>query len=168
VLGIDVRIIETMLRSELEPCLDAALEALRDRDNYLLSIGTNERSITHRLACYLQETLSDWNVDCEYNRDGRWPKKVVLPIDQVSTAELRARTVYPDIIVHLRGPNGPNILAIELKVEANEAEKAWDITKLCAYRDEFAYDNGVFINVRLDDSGRISFEKSWPFARVDA
>jgi hypothetical protein len=112
---------------------------------------------------YLQEELWSWHVDCEYNRAGREPKKVVLPVSHVKTDELKARTVYPDIIVHRRGPQGPNVLAIELKVNADEEEREWDLRKLLAYHDEFDYWNGVFINVRQDDAGNVTFEKQWPF-----
>jgi len=45
-----------------------AISCLLEIDSYLLEIDVNERTITHRLAMYLQEEFEDWDVDCEYNR----------------------------------------------------------------------------------------------------
>lgn len=45
-----------------------ALERLIDLDGHLLEIDANERSITHKLAEYLQQEFPKYNVDCEYNR----------------------------------------------------------------------------------------------------
>jgi hypothetical protein len=106
-------------RSLLEPYLKQALARLYDQDRHLLTAGVNERSVTHRLAMYLQEFLPQWGVDCEYNRDGIKPKRAVLPVDRVTPDDLKARTVYPNIIVHRRGVIGPNVLCIELKIDAD-------------------------------------------------
>lgn len=153
----------TALRSTLEPTVVAALARLRAHDDNLLSIGTNERAITHRLACYLQAALPAWDVDCEYNRDGREPKRAVLPLSRVATNELKARTVYPDIIVHKRGPLGPNLLVIELKVDAADDDREWDLRKLRAYHDEFDYQHGVFIDIRIDDTGAVDCVHEWVY-----
>ena len=51
--------------------LEIALSELIERDSFLFEADANERSITHKLAEYLQAQFQDWNVDCEYNRNGR-------------------------------------------------------------------------------------------------
>ena len=53
-----------------------AVERLELHDAYLLRIDGNERSITHRLAMYLQDEFEGWDVDCEYNRDHHSPDHV--------------------------------------------------------------------------------------------
>ena len=102
-------------------------------------------SITHRLGLYLQGKFSDWHVDCEYNRDGHDPKKVVLD-DSRFVGE---SSVYPDIIIHRRGPKGPNLLVIGVKTNpdghGNEVKR--DLAKLTAYKREMAYTYAVFQKV---------------------
>jgi hypothetical protein len=151
----------SIARSILEPRVEAALNRLRDVDGYLLAAGVNERSVTHRLAMYLQESLPEWDVDCEYNRDGMKPKRAVLPVGRVNTDDLKARTVYPDIIVHRRGVAGPNILAVEVKIDATPDDREWDIRKLRAYHEEFAYQHGVFVDIRLGSPRDVTFALAW-------
>ena len=54
-----------------------AIDNLRLNDNHLLKHNCSERSICHRLALYLESTFGkDFNVDCEYNRNGYDPKRL--------------------------------------------------------------------------------------------
>lgn len=50
-----------------------SLLRLLAEDAYLFEADANERSISHRLALYLEEEFPGWNVDCEYNRDQHEP-----------------------------------------------------------------------------------------------
>jgi len=127
-----------------------ALRRLYEVDSHLLAQDVNERSITHRLATHLRERFpEDWDVDCEYNRNGAERKR--LPIDpvQVSSDDTTGKTVYPDIIVHHRGQTGrdANLLVVE-------AKKAWaggsfddDRNKLVAFgcSEDFLYQFGAFL-----------------------
>jgi len=92
-----------------------AYRKLLRHDFYLLQVAANERSITHKFAEYLQREFPSYNVDCEYNRIGNDTKKLdgllselkkvfseskkEVPLDDED-----ATTVFPDIIVHHRGP----------------------------------------------------------------
>lgn len=58
--------------------LSRSLSRLIDKDRYLLQNDTSERSITHMLGMYLQGEFSDWNVDCEYNKNGSGPKYITI------------------------------------------------------------------------------------------
>lgn len=49
--------------------------------------------------------MPNWHVDCEYNKYGDGPK----------LAEKPKRSKRLDIIVHRRGSEGPNLLAVEIK-----------------------------------------------------
>lgn len=55
-------------------------------DKFLLTKGANERAVAHRLAVYLENDFSDWNIDCEYNRLGdssdpkRQPRQELLSL----------------------------------------------------------------------------------------
>lgn len=76
----------------------------------LFEIGVSERSISHKVAEYLQYEFSDMKVDCEYNRHG-------LEIDpkKIKDKKNNEKIIYPDIVVHKRGVDTNNILVVEIK-----------------------------------------------------
>src|SRR5271156_1841591 len=108
-----------MTQAEIESKLRRAIRTLLREDGWLLRYDANERSITHKLAEYLQKEFRDWHVDCEYNLDGHDDsKKLDLPPKRnISSADTEARTVFPDIIVHCRGKHAKrlNLLVLEAK-----------------------------------------------------
>lgn len=152
---------------EVMALVDRSVHRLFAEDD-TLPPGVNERTLTHRIAIYLEDEVrrvlhplgGDYarlSVDCEYNRRGESaPKEIVIFPDAISPAELEATTVYPDIIVHIRGSDDLNFLAIEVKREPrNEREEkaaARDRAKVAAYKAQVDYDHAVF--VRLDWSMR--------------
>ena len=95
-----------------------ALLRLYREDAELMELDANERSVTHWLATYIQEEFPDWNVDCEYNRKGKLPKKLRDSKERVSVDDTNARTVYPDIIVHRR-EQPENLLVVESKKKSS-------------------------------------------------
>src|SRR5438445_13522965 len=118
-----------MDRNEVAQKLERAIQKLTEHDLELLARDVNERSITHRLARYLQQEFPDMHVDCEYNRydiEAKWLD--FYPLD-ARADDTEARTVFPDIIVHKRGPEGPNLLVIEAKKSTNK-DAHLDIQKL--------------------------------------
>ena len=50
-----------------------ALDFLYDNDQYLISNGeryyVSERSIAHKLGCYLSQLIQEYDIDCEFSRD---------------------------------------------------------------------------------------------------
>ena len=97
-----------------------ALDTFWERDSYLLEHDVNEVTITHKLGCYLQNNFEDFDVDNEYNRDLDDPKR------------FPSGTIKPDIIVHKRGTNEHNFLAIEVKKSNNPGTNE-DLTKIKKY-----------------------------------
>lgn len=95
-----------------------AIRHLLVNDDHLFQHDVHERSITHRLACYLQEEFREWHVDCEYNRDCESKDD----IKRDSNDKKRGRKIYPDIIVHKRGET-QNLLAIEAKKEKRKTRR---------------------------------------------
>jgi low affinity Fe/Cu permease len=79
---------------------------LLKNDLFLLKNNSDELTISHRLAEYLQQEFPDWHVDTEYNRDK----------DQVK--KLDEEIVRPDINVHVRNTDN-NLLVIEVKKSNN-------------------------------------------------
>ena len=90
-------------RDEIEVRLARAIARVLDNDRRLLEHGPSERAVAHRLAVYLENEFPGWHTDCEYNRQGSETdhKQVNLP-DGKKDAD-------PDIVVHFRGPEGPNL-----------------------------------------------------------
>lgn len=133
-----------------------AIRELFERDEILLRIDANERTIAHRLAVYLEKQFPDWNVDCEYNRDGHGDPKV-LPQLRRCVAEDREgadSSVFPDIIIHRRTMRSPadNLLVIEMKKTASGEGSSLDQRKLGEFTKSrrptgttFAYRLGLFL-----------------------
>jgi hypothetical protein len=109
-----------MDESEVRRKLEDALRRLAADDRHLLENDLSERCIASRLAMYLQPDFRDWAVDVEYNRDGDTPKRLGLPKECANYVNQAGEAlVVPDVIVHRRGPAGPNMLVLELKKTTN-------------------------------------------------
>ena len=100
------------LLSLLDKLLDSALDELYAKDRYLLEHYVHERTIVFRFGHYLQNLMDatgefqDFNLDFEYNRNGRQPKRI--PANPRNGA-------FPDLIIHQRGSNQCNLLIMEFK-----------------------------------------------------
>ncbi len=123
-----------------------ALSQLLERDAYLLEIDANERSIAYRFAFYLQALLPNWTVDCEYNRDGVEPKRLGYFDIHPDNEDDEAKTVFPDVIVHLRGTRR-NYLVIEFKKSTSNVDRDIDRRKLEGYKQQLGYLFALFIEV---------------------
>ena len=140
-------------REVVEGSVQKALQQLMDDDAFLLANNASELSISHRFAMYLQQELPDWDVDAEYNRLGESVKK--FSDDFLGLYRL----VRPDIIVHSRNTS-LNLLVVELKKDATDEERAYDIEKLHEFRTrkEYAYRYALFINFIARGKG---YELEW-------
>ena len=117
--------------------VELALHYLYKNDHFLITNSTNERSITHKFAEYLQRLFPEWHVDCEYNRRGENHSKD-LPDQETS---------YPDIIIHKRNTMD-NLLIIEAKSihSQNHSDEA-DKRKISSFIEDvrYAYRYGLWI-----------------------
>jgi hypothetical protein len=135
------------MQTELHKVVGAVRE-FYVRETHLLEKDLGERTLTHRLAVYLEKQFPGWEVDCDYNRLGertlRLPKGTI-----VSTDDDIGKSVYPDIVVHQRAiPN--NLLAIEVRKASNHQPPEHDQHKLRGLTDPhlwFAYRIGVFLTL---------------------
>jgi hypothetical protein len=139
---------------ELNERLGRACAIFMERDQHLLCVEANERSMTHKFAEYLQREFPEWDVDCEYNRSGHVPKRLrtLVPEWQVSPEDENATTVFPDIIVHRRGAK-ENLLVIEAKKSGTS--DTFDRAKLAAYMSEDAYNYLHAVLVRFVTAGTL-------------
>ena len=132
--------------TELKQYVINALKTVYNDDYHLIRYPANERrkewnhvgerAIVFRFAHYLQNTITNdrrfekLNLDCEYNRNGKQPKR--LPSFSNGT--------FPDVILHRRGTNDSNILVIEFKGYWNKNQNN-DIEKLCEFTKQRAVYN---------------------------
>jgi hypothetical protein len=113
----------------------AALDNLNDKDTHLLQYDLSERCIAARVAMYLQPRCGEYSVDVEYNRAGDTPKRLGLPDECANFRDVNGKSlVVPDLILHTRGPDGPNLLILEFKKTTNPAGPGCDRLRVQAFR----------------------------------
>ncbi len=135
-----------MERKDVQRRLNAALERLAREDGYLFENNLGERCIAARLAMYLQAEFPEHNVDAEYNRDGDIPKHLGLNDDCANYRDENGQMlVVPDVIVHRRGVEGPNILVLEVKKTSNPAPRDCDRARIRAFCRQYEYEFGALI-----------------------
>lgn len=151
-----------MIPEEIRHCLEAALMKFCEQDRYLLEVDANERSISHKIAEHLQSEFVDWNVDCEYNRDGHAPK-ILASFIRDDGPEGTGSRVFPDIIVHRRGQRGAegNLLVIEVKKSLDASGIEADRVKLECYRSELGYRFAVLLTCVVGEN-----QPGFPFRLV--
>jgi hypothetical protein len=135
------------MQTELDKVV-TAIETFYARETHLLEKDLGERTLTHRLAVYLESQFPGWETDCDYSRLGE--RTLRLPRGSiVSTDDHIGKSVYPDIVVHQRAiPN--NLLAVEIRKESNHQPPEHDQHKLRGLTDPhlwFAYRIGVCLTL---------------------
>lgn len=141
---------------EIRDKVQKAFREFLKRDVHLLKVKANERSITHRFATYVQDQFPRFNVDCEYNRKEFEPKRLDSFRKSVSSDDVKGVTVFPDVIVHLRGTTN-NHLVIEAKLSSNHHECGnsdacrCDCCKLRAYKTDLGYAHAFYIVFPVED-----------------
>jgi hypothetical protein len=135
-----------MDQEEVTRRLNNALQQLMEHDRYLLEFDLSERCIASRLALYLQNEFPEYSVDVEYNRQGDRPKRLGLPEECANFRNAQGEALaVPDVIVHRRGPDGPNILVLELKKTTNWDAPDCDRARVRAFRAQLGYSFGALI-----------------------
>ena len=152
----------TMTRDEVAALVETAIDQLLLHDLPLLDLDVTERALSYKLAHYI--SLSDairppLSVDCEYNRHFGDPKRLNLPHRKAIDREIRATTVFPDIIVHERNSQENNLLVLELKKPGEDI--AYDEFKLLAFRRELGYPHTAHVILGLADDGAIVRQVQW-------
>ena len=131
---------------EAKRSVKRAVESLLHDDGDLLQRNVGERTITGRLALHLAPLFPNHNVDPEYDRHGLDRKTLALPAI-CCTRGRRTRKVLPDVVVHLRGNDDDNLVAIELKKDSNSEPRFCDRAKLRGMRRQLGYRVCAFIEV---------------------
>lgn len=136
---------------ELKKVVEETLDQFIRKEKYLLEKNLNERTISHKFAEHLQRKFAEWDVDVEYNK-----KK-----DDIKRMRLKGklRRVFPDIIIHKRGPEN-NLLIIEIKKNASDEQKRDQIKRINKFKEQMGYSYGLFINFKTGMNFEIK-EKIW-------
>ncbi len=134
------------MKEKIECIIEKACKKIYKEDRYLINNHVNERAIVFRLGIYIQRLMSRdaelkfYNLDNEYNRNGRDSKRI--PGFENGT--------YPDLIIHKRGSNMNNKIIIECKTDWND-DTYMDIRKLREFiniRGKYKYKYGISIIFR--------------------
>lgn len=125
----------------IQEIIEKVLTEIVKHDNYLLHKKLKEECINHKLAIHIEKEITrrnidNFHVDIEYNKNCNDPKYVEINGEQMS--------IRPDIIVHKRGSNKCNFLAIEAK---KTYKSKHDIQKIQALlRSPYKFDFGCLIS----------------------
>ena len=144
-----------MNRQEIISIIKKSLETLYTKDTLLMNseYDINERTVTHRLAMYLEPVFEDegYVVDVEYNRiRGDYHPDAVgnLMGKRLNWEKNKQGSsyVYPDIIVHKRDSDD-NFLLLEVKMNWKNNRKQDDLLKINEYLKEFCYKHGAYLEL---------------------
>ena len=134
--------------------VSAALEDLVQRDEKLLQYKAHELAHVHRFAVYLERRLrnqlENWSVtiDMDYDRAGEREKgwRGLPPRPDRNPGNC----FRPDVIIHHRGDDDKNLLALEWK--KNESEAGIDLLqeRLACIKARYEYALGVIVNSYRD------------------
>lgn len=126
-----------------------AIEKFEASDKYLLEKNLSERCIAARLALYMQQDFADdYKVDVEYNRHGMAVKRLLLDERYRDSEDENGNSIaVPDIIVHKRGEDGPNLLILELKKTTTNTKNRGlrDKARVEAFIEQIGYEQGGLI-----------------------
>lgn len=142
-------------QDEILEKIEASLDKLFEKDSGIIlkEYDLHERSITHRLAIYLEDQFkeTDYIVDVEYNRmRNQYGEDIIgneigkrLDLDKYGKSK---NSVYPDIIVHKRDTDN-NLLELEVKMKWKNDKKIFDLQKINEYISQLEYDFGVYLEL---------------------
>lgn len=151
-----------MQREEAEKLLTQAVNQVIRFDRILLELDVTERALSCRIAHYMHDpelVPPPLSIDCEYNRHFGDPKRLYLPPRDAFDREVRATTVFPDIIVHERNSDARNLLAIEMKKPGGSLD--YDRQKLLGFRRELGYLHTAHLILGLDANGDFVNQIIW-------
>ena len=146
------------LTEELIDIFEKAKNEFLEKEKAIIKNDTNERTLTQRLAFYLELQLrknikyENYSVDCEYNRKEEDIKRLKFG------KNTDKKEIYPDIIVYQRKIKN-NLIAIEMKkTTSRDTDKIKDIEKLEALTDrknDYHYTLGIYFELDITDNNNI-------------
>ena len=151
-----------MNRVEAAAIVESAIDRLIHEQPELLNIDVGERALCHQLALYIASLVPvelRLRTDCEYNRHGAEAKRLNLPRRDAMDREVRARTAFPDIIVHERQTDDHNEIVLEVKKPGEDL--GYDTLKLRQFRHFLRYNHPAHVILGYDEFGNLIREVRW-------
>lgn len=108
-----------MAKEEIEKAINEACSFLYRDAKHLLDEGANERDIVSYIVPLLRGKYCEYQVDSEYNREGAIGHRI-------PKTDSDGNRIIPDIVVHKHGPEGQNLVAIEVKGYWNHEPRQQD------------------------------------------
>lgn len=115
----------------LKKNIQSAVELVYRVDSYLIEKEAHEQTISSRFALHLQHLFPEWNVDVEYNRQGE---------STDSKTDETGHKRRPDVVIHKRGPAGPNLAIFLIKCEWNTQDRQADERVLSGLKSKHRYE----------------------------
>ena len=114
---------------------------------FLEKTNVNERTISAEISQKLGNRITEYHVNCEYNRmvdenGTQIPKRINLNPNHSIPSR-----VFPDIIIHRQEDGFNNILVIEIKMSWKNQLKGEDLIKLERYLEELNYQHGLYLEL---------------------
>ena len=149
-----------MNEAEIKKLIEASLKEFFENEQDLIDVDANERSISHKIAEYIQEKFSKWNVDCEYNRDMEDPKRLGISTENIQSDDTDGKTVFPDIIIYKRKTK-QNLLVIEIKKSDSNVKN--DIKKIQAFlkSPKYSYKWGLMLVIYTEKKLVGKYKTKW-------
>lgn len=122
-----------MNKETVEKIMNDACETFYRNSKNLIDEKAHERTIVAEMLPYLREHFPHYTVLSEYNREGAIDERQ-------SKRDLDGNLLIPDIIVHEFGPNGRNLVAIEVKGHWNDEPREIDDAKLRSIQLKHGYE----------------------------
>lgn len=128
--------------NKIRRIIEHALEILYRTEKELMNEKAHEQTISARLMLHLQHLLPDWNVDVEYNRQGE---------NRETKTDSNGDKRKPDIIIHRRGPEGPNLVVILVKCEWNRESRENERTTADSIKKEHNYQAAFVLEIKQSE-----------------
>lgn len=128
-----------MENQEIKQIIVNALAILYRTEKEIINDKTHEQAISARLMHHLQHLLPEWNVDVEFNRQGE---------NQDPKTDENGINRKPDIIIHKRGPVGPNLAVILVKCEWNTEPRENDREVAQSIKAKHGYQTAFVLEIK--------------------
>ncbi len=125
-----------MENSEITQKIENSISILYDKEIELIQDANHEQAISAKLMCYLQkEFWDDWNVDVEYNRQWEfYPDRI-----RDTKRWVDGKPKKPDIIIHKRWPQWPNLAVLLIKWWWNHQDRDKDENDVQSVKNQHNY-----------------------------
>jgi hypothetical protein len=117
----------------VETRIKNACDYLYAKGRRLIEEKAHERTIVANfLVPPLAKLFPDWDVYPEYNREGKIE-------DREAKTDDEGNRLFPDIIIHKHGPDGPNLAVVQVKGHWNRETRKKDEDDLKAMQKKHGY-----------------------------